>query len=42
VILFTRSSLEFAPAAISFHMGVPVDLIAAAHEPGDRLAADRR
>jgi nitronate monooxygenase/enoyl-[acyl-carrier protein] reductase II len=28
------ATLEFAPAAISFHMGVPADLIAAAHERG--------
>ena len=29
-----EASLEFGPAAISFHMGMPVDLIAAAHERG--------
>ena len=29
-----EATLEFAPAAISFHMGVPADLIAAAHERG--------
>ena len=29
-----EATLEFGPAAISFHMGVPVDLIAAAHERG--------
>jgi nitronate monooxygenase/enoyl-[acyl-carrier protein] reductase II len=28
------ATLELAPAAISFHMGVPADLIAAAHERG--------
>ena len=28
------ATLEFGPAAISFHMGVPTDLIAAAHERG--------
>ena len=29
-----EATLEFAPTAISFHMGVPADLIAAAHERG--------
>ena len=29
-----EATLEFGPAAISFHMGLPVDLIAAAHESG--------
>ena len=29
-----EATLEFAPAAISFHMGMPADLIAAAHERG--------
>ena len=29
-----EATLEFGPAAISFHMGMPVDLIAAAHERG--------
>ena len=29
-----EATLEFAPAAISFHMGIPADLIAAAHERG--------
>ena len=29
-----EATLEFGPAAISFHMGVPADLIAAAHERG--------
>ena len=29
-----EATLEFGPAAISFHMGIPVDLIAAAHERG--------
>ena len=29
-----EATLEFAPAAISFHMGVPAELIAAAHERG--------
>ena len=28
------ATLEFGPAAISFHMGVPADLIAAAHDRG--------
>lgn len=28
------ATLDFAPVAISFHMGVPADLIAAAHERG--------
>ena len=28
------ATLEFGPAAISFHMGVPADLIAAAHDAG--------
>jgi NAD(P)H-dependent flavin oxidoreductase YrpB (nitropropane dioxygenase family) len=31
-----EATLEFAPAAISFHMGVPRDLIAKAHERGIR------
>ena len=29
-----EATLEFGPAAISFHMGMPADLIAAAHERG--------
>jgi nitronate monooxygenase/enoyl-[acyl-carrier protein] reductase II len=29
-----EATLEFAPAVISFHMGMPADLIAAAHERG--------
>ena len=29
-----EATLDFAPAAISFHMGVPPELIAAAHERG--------
>ncbi len=29
-----EATLEFGPAAISFHMGVPVELISAAHERG--------
>jgi enoyl-[acyl-carrier protein] reductase II len=29
-----EATLEFAPAAISFHMGVPADQIAAAHDRG--------
>ena len=29
-----EATLEFGPAAISFHMGVPTELIAAAHERG--------
>jgi NAD(P)H-dependent flavin oxidoreductase YrpB (nitropropane dioxygenase family) len=29
-----EATLEFRPAAISFHMGLPADLIAAAHERG--------
>jgi nitronate monooxygenase/enoyl-[acyl-carrier protein] reductase II len=29
-----EATLDFSPAAISFHMGMPVDLIAAAHERG--------
>jgi nitronate monooxygenase/enoyl-[acyl-carrier protein] reductase II len=28
------ATLEFGPAAISFHMGIPADLIAAAHDRG--------
>jgi nitronate monooxygenase/enoyl-[acyl-carrier protein] reductase II len=31
-----EATLEFAPAAISFHMGVPRDLIAQAHDRGIR------
>ncbi len=31
-----EATLEFAPAAISFHMGVPRDLIAKAHDRGIR------
>lgn len=30
------ATLEFAPAAISFHMGIPADLIARAHDAGIR------
>ncbi|MFC4694431.1 NAD(P)H-dependent flavin oxidoreductase [Geodermatophilus arenarius] len=30
------ATLEFAPAAISFHMGVPADLVARAHDAGIR------
>ena len=29
-----EATLRFAPAAISFHMGLPADLIAAAHDHG--------
>ena len=29
-----RATLEFAPAAISFHMGIPADLITEAHDRG--------
>jgi enoyl-[acyl-carrier protein] reductase II len=29
-----QATLDFRPAAISFHMGVPVDLIARAHDRG--------
>jgi enoyl-[acyl-carrier protein] reductase II len=31
-----EATLAFAPAAISFHMGLPIDLIAAAHDRGIR------
>jgi nitronate monooxygenase/enoyl-[acyl-carrier protein] reductase II len=31
-----EASLEFGPAALSFHMGMPADLIARAHEHGIR------
>ena len=31
-----EATLEFGPAAISFHMGLPVELIAAAHDHGIR------
>jgi nitronate monooxygenase/enoyl-[acyl-carrier protein] reductase II len=31
-----EATLEFSPAAISFHMGVPRDLIAKAHDRGSR------
>jgi enoyl-[acyl-carrier protein] reductase II len=30
------ATLEFAPAAISFHMGIPADLVARAHDAGIR------